>query len=224
MKKYKRYNYDKDIFKRDYLTYYIPLYQYVINNGIINKYDKFKYDIITLKALTNYIYKFDDIVPLFNTCMYLLDGSDDESTMSNFYLMFNYINKFEQRKQHMKAKLEYYLENYKCSFITMTFDEDNIKYANDRNIKLFLEKLDCDYIANVDYGGLNGRKHYHAIITSQSIDLKLYKYGAINIEKINSTKNIDDMCYYILKLTCHGFKETDKLIYSRKRKKKEVKK
>lgn len=218
MRKYKRYNYDKEIFNRDYLVYYLPLYQYIIDNGIIEFYDNFKYEIVSLKKLTYLIQKFNDIVPLYNTCMYLLSDNDDDSTMSNFYLMFKYIHKFEQRKTTMKKKIEYFLENYDCSFITMTFDDDNLKYANDVNIKRFLNKLGVEFICNVDYGGINGRKHYHAIITSQNIDLSLYKYGNLDIKKI-VVKNSDKLAYYLLKLTAHGFKETDKVIYSRKKRK-----
>ena len=218
MRKYKRYNYDKEIFNRDYLVYYLPLYQYIIDNGIIEIYDNFKYEIVSLKKLTYLIQKFDEIIPLYNTCLYLLSDTDDESTMCNFYLMFKYIHKFEQRKMTMKKKIEYFLENYDCSFITMTFDDDHIQFANDRNIKIFLNKLGVEYIANVDYGGTNGRKHYHAIITSQNIDLSLYKYGNLDIKKI-VVKNSDKLAYYLLKLTSHGFKETDKVIYSRKKRK-----
>lgn len=218
VKKRKKYNYDSSIFNRDYLCFYLPLYQYIIDNGIINIYDNFKYEIVSLKKLTYSIEKFNDIIPLYNTCMYLLSDTDDESTMSNFYLMLKYIHKFEQRKLCMKKRIEFYLENYECSFLSMTFDDNNIHLANDRNIKKFLNKLDVEYVANVDYGGTNGRKHYHAIITSQNIDLSLYKYGNLDIKKI-VVKNSDKLAYYLLKLTSHGFKETDKVIYSRKKRK-----
>ena len=221
MVKKKKYIYDTDIFNRDYLYYYLPFYYYLIDNGIINFDDKFRPDILSAKQLHYYCSENDDIKALYNTCIYLLSDTDDETTMSNFYLMFKYIHKFEQRKSCMKKRIDTYLQNYACSFITLTFSDDKIHLANDINIKRFLNKLNVEYICNVDYGGENGRKHYHAIITSQNIDLSLYKYGAINIRKI-VIKNSDKLAYYLLKLTSHGFKETDKVIYSRKKRKKGV--
>lgn len=219
--KRKKFIYDNEIFKRDYLKYYLPFYYYLLDNGILEYDEKFLPNIMSYKAIQHYCYNDNDIVPLFNTCMYLLSDNDDESTMSNFYLMLRYIHKFESRKATCKARIIKYLENYNCSFITMTFDDNNLKYANDINIKRFLLKLNVEYIANVDYGGTNGRKHYHAIITSQDIDLSLYKYGNLDIKKI-VVKDYDKLAYYLLKLTSHGFKETDKVIYSRKNRKKGV--
>lgn len=211
-----RYKYDKKIFNVNLLPFYIEFVNCLNDlnllidfNSNINKCDF--YNIVAYYFNLNKEY-----LAIYNICMFLIDESSD-----NLYLLIRYVNSFMNKKSYCSKKVKEFLQKYNCSFITLTFDDKHLKYANDINIKRFLNKLNCDYIANVDYGAINNRKHYHAIITSQDIDLSLYKYGAINIKKI-VVSNSKSLTSYLMKLSYHGFKETDKLIYSRKKRKKGV--
>lgn len=70
-----------------------------------------------------------------------------------------------------------------------------------------------DYIINVDYGSLNGRKHYHGIILTNEEPIS-WQYGFCNFKKIDNC-NTKALSTYIIKLTRHSLKVNEKIIYSR---------
>lgn len=110
-------------------------------------------------------------------------------------------------------------------FVTLTFNDDYINLCESslhEYVKRFLNSLNVSYVANKDYGEKLGRLHYHCIVCTDFIDNKLWKYGAINFERI-IVKNVDSLerlKNYIIKFTNHSFKDsTNKyIIYSRSKK------
>lgn len=135
----------------------------------------------------------------------------------------NYAVKINRNYYYRKTRLTKSISkllNKPCLFLTITFTNKTLNttsYVYRRNlISRLLQKY--LYIANVDYGELNGREHYHAIIQSDSIDCQLFKkYGTINAQHIY---NPDDerLAKYISKLTNHAIKNSTKnsrIIYSK---------
>lgn len=139
------------------------------------------------------------------------------------------------RATKLYKTLELFLTFYPCTFVTLTFN-DNVLNSTTletkrKYVKRYLKSQSLFYIANVDYGSKNGRVHFHAVVTLQSLDLKKWhKYGAIKTEKIivSTEKNSDvSKCVakinakrlgkYISKLSNHAIKETAsgcRVIYS----------
>lgn len=68
------------------------------------------------------------------------------------------------------ARLMKEAEEWKYTyFITLTYDDDNLKDLNKRDIQLFLKRFrkasgfDCKYYITGEYGEISFRPHYHAI-------------------------------------------------------------
>ena len=134
----------------------------------------------------------------------------------------------------LRHKLEFRIANYDCLWLTLTFTDDILNSTSEltrrRYIQRFLKDLDIPfYTANIDYGdkeknsNSNEREHYHAIIQSDYLDMSLYNYGFVYVEKIhNTTNSIKKISTYINKLTSHAYKDSTKkqsrLIYSRNKK------
>ena len=139
------------------------------------------------------------------------------------------------RATKLYKTLELFLTFYPCTFVTLTFNDYTLNSTSletkRKYVKRYLKSQALFYIANVDYGAKNGRVHFHAVVTSQSLDLKKWhKYGAIKTEKIivSTEKNSDvSKCVtkinakrlgkYISKLSNHAIKETAsgcRVIYS----------
>lgn len=129
---------------------------------------------------------------------------------------------FYQRTKRLKDKIENLITKNDCLFLTLTFNDEFLSTTKSsyrkQCIRRFLKQFNADYIANIDFGKKNGREHYHAIISVDFIDNKLYKYGAINFKHILKTSDTIKLAKYISKLTNHAVKESTKrnvIIYSR---------
>lgn len=141
---------------------------------------------------------------------------------------------YDSRRQkvlRLKKKLEYWVNNYNCLWLTLTFRDNVLDSTNEltrrKYIQRFLKSLNIPfYVANIDYGdkeknsNSNEREHYHAIIQSDYLDMSLYKYGFVFVEQIyNTTNSIARISKYINKLTAHAYKDStrgqSRLIYSR---------
>lgn len=108
-------------------------------------------------------------------------------------------------------------------FITLTFNDKTLSKTSAETRRRYVArylKLNCkEYVANIDFGALNGREHYHAVV-SKDIDFsKWYKYGVINAERVRPLENSTErISRYITKLTNHALKVgciAPRLIYSR---------
>ena len=131
-------------------------------------------------------------------------------------------------KVHRVVRLRRRIESI-CSerayFLTLTFTNDVLATTSEETrrkyVKRYLASISTKYVANVDYGRLNEREHYHACVQCEHIDHKLWPYGNLDFQLITAT---DDsfllLSKYVSKLTNHAIKETCKrkaIIYSRKK-------
>lgn len=211
--------YDSEIFCQENLKYFVDFYNYCFvsqKNYLFKTYVRDSMvSIVSYKSIsfdTIYIY---ELVPrnLFNMVKIILKYDDDLLRE-----MFHFVNLYMNRFSRLKSKIANYVNDYKLSFVTLTFDDDSLKYASDRYVRNKLNLLNVPYIANIDYGSKNERLHYHCIVCSQDIDLNFWTVGLINVKRFNN--NVDCISHYILKLTNHAFKQCNKVIYSRKKRKK----
>ncbi|MBE5735419.1 MAG: hypothetical protein E7361_03130 [Clostridiales bacterium] len=143
---------------------------------------------------------------------------------------------YDSRRQkilRLKKKLTHVITNYDCLWLTLTFRDDVLDNTSEKTrriyISRFLKSLNVPfYVANIDFGdkvkNLDSleREHYHAVIQSDYLDMSLYNYGFIYVERIrNTTNSIKKISKYINKLTAHAYKDSTKglnrLIYSRNR-------
>lgn len=108
-------------------------------------------------------------------------------------------------------------------FLTFTFDDDalhNVQAKYRRNaVTRWLKEHSVDYVANIDFGKVNGREHFHAVAYFDSVqDLTSWKYGALNCKKVPPTDEGKALSKYVAKLGAHAVKDSTKrsaLIYSR---------
>lgn len=129
-----------------------------------------------------------------------------------------------QRIKRLKERVRALLTKGECLFLTLTFNDltmtENDKKQRRALVSNYLKSLNCDYIANIDYGKINEREHYHAVVCVGQVDYsKWHQNGAIFGEKVRlkggSGANI---ARYIDKLSLHALKDTtyrNRLLYSR---------
>jgi hypothetical protein len=133
-----------------------------------------------------------------------------------------------KRNVRLKNRIEGMLKSGTCLFLTLTFRNDVLDSTSaetrKKYVQRFLSHFSTKYIANIDFGGENGREHYHSVILIDNIDYHLWEYGIINGEKIRYNKDDKSdasaarLAKYTNKLVNHAIKETTKrqaLIYSR---------
>lgn len=175
-----------------------------------------------------HVYNFDSYLPSYKVI---------EDTF-NFYFNDNIelynecikiANSEYKRKQRLYDRIVYYLNFGKCYFITLTFSEEVLsnttKEQRRRRVTEFLKQNYKAYVANIDYGDLHGREHYHAfVLFDKKVDFSLWynnKYmSLINSLPVRISKDVDikKISQYIAKLTNHAIKKTTKrnaIIYSR---------
>ena len=132
----------------------------------------------------------------------------------------------QQKRNRIEKDIKKAFEsNKKLYFATLTFNDKPLEKTERKRreyVKNYLNQFD-GYIANIDYGGKNGREHYHAIIianektetekipnTKKFVTIKNTKewqYGFSSIEKINTEeKDFKKVSNYIAKLTNHALK------------------
>lgn len=142
----------------------------------------------------------------------------------------------DRKKQRYIKKICEILKQENAIFLTMSFNDTTLnrttKETRKRYIKNFLRNETALYIANIDYGTLNNREHYHAIVKANTlnnclpiyyniinkVNLKAYKYGEINAKFIKINKDAD-LKETAKRLYNHSIKETtrnNKIIVSRK--------
>jgi hypothetical protein len=132
-----------------------------------------------------------------------------------------------QRKNRTKERIikwNFYINRinegrkYKIVFGTLTFKDKELKLnkkTRRRYVQNFLRENTISYIANIDYGKINNREHYHFIaMIKNNIECKKWK-NIINIKKV-ATKidDIERVKNYIMKMNNHAYKESTKRIES----------
>ena len=159
----------------------------------------------------------------YNKCPY--DLSDDEIYILNYKynllsdndkkLYDKKIDNIRLRKYRLRKRIDFMLENYDCSFVTFTLNNEHINYdiKTIRNmICRILKDCDCYFIGNIDFGDTTERMHFHFIVGKQGIKKYLKErydyhlnYGYVDYKKINN-KNSYRLSNYIDKLVNHSLK------------------
>lgn len=163
-------------------------------------------------------------------CFYSLPSNSWDDMMRPYRKGYNMIdcaerlNESKYRKaKKVRDKITDLVLNHNALFITLTFNDKTMSKTNAdkrrRLVQRYLKENCKEYVSNIDFGKLNGREHYHAVVSN---DLQLkgwFKYGSIDVEHIKpfetSTKKLSK---YITKLTNHALKVgavAPRLIYSR---------
>lgn len=127
-----------------------------------------------------------------------------------------------RRNTRLKNTLKRYMEQGPCLFLTFTFrqsslDKTSVPYRR-HQVTDFLKKYSNCYVANIDYGGKNGREHYHAFIQCDKVSQSDWKHGNLDWERVRTSSDPLCMSRYMSKLVNHAVKDTCKrnsLIYSR---------
>lgn len=161
-------------------------------------------------------------------CMYDIETAED---VRSFFMQANpeewqeakrVAHSDYNRNQRLRGRISEYLNQGECVFITLTFRDDVLESTSEetrrRYVTRFLKSQGGHFVGNIDYGGKNGREHYHAVRLGR-IDPKAWQYGACNVQKVrNNTKDATKLAKYTAKLTNHAIKETTRrnvMIYSR---------
>lgn len=139
---------------------------------------------------------------------------------------------FSCRKQYQNGWRMRLLAEYKkhpnSVFITLTFDDNNLKrftYAPNRAVRLFLDRArkalgkQVRHFIIGEYGSKTGRFHYHGILFNVDLDnmilSKLWKYGFVYIGYCND-KTISYIIKYLVKDSVSpGAKKVPRLIVSK---------
>lgn len=132
-------------------------------------------------------------------------------------------NIIRKRCQRLRNVLEQMFEIGNCIFVSLTFRDDVLDSTTAetrrRYVTRALKAMSDVYVANIDYGELNEREHYHGIVVSDKIDFTLWDYGWIFAERcIDSQQSIDKLSEYIDKFVNHALKQGTKrrnVIYSK---------
>lgn len=162
--------------------------------------------------------------------LYSLELNSYDDMISKYRKGFNFIdcadrlNESKYRKaKKVRDKITKLVLTDNAIFITLTFNNDTMSKTSAltrrRYVSRYLKENCSNYVANIDFGALNGREHYHAIV-SRDIDFtNWYKIGAINVERVRPLENSSTrISRYITKLTNHALKIgaiAPRLIYSR---------
>lgn len=129
-----------------------------------------------------------------------------------------------KRKKRLKARICEMIKE-PCVFLTLTFTDDCLKSINletmRKYVRRYLKIFSDTYIANIDFGELNERVHYHALaVNNGTFDFNDWKCGNVDFERVADSDQLTatKLAQYVSKLTNHAIKETTKrscIIYSR---------
>lgn len=129
------------------------------------------------------------------------------------------------KRKRIKKKLEEWEQKGDLYFTTITFNNETLEKSKEERRKDIIRDLNTtsdNYIANIDYGDLRGREHYHALVLNLNQE-KLREIrkqkGFIQATKVSRTLGL--AIDYCMKLTNHALKDSadGKIIYCRKTKK-----
>lgn len=138
-----------------------------------------------------------------------------------------------QRRKRLTKRLKEMFSRGECVFLTLTFRDDVLESTSfetrRRYVTRYLQSQSTDFVANVDFGGKNGREHYHCVVLTSRVDCKPWvdSYGGTKVKKIlTSDKSARKLSSYITKLVGHAYKASTtssfSLVYSRSKKEKFV--
>ena len=130
------------------------------------------------------------------------------------------------RVSRLKKRVSKMLNSGQCIFLTFTFIDGALENLSSQTrkdyVRRFLNSLNCPYVGNIDFGKLNHREHYHALVQCDYVPYTFWLYGNLDGTKVRigaDDTDIAKISRYIAKLTNHAIKETTKnsyILYSRK--------
>lgn len=133
-------------------------------------------------------------------------------------------NARKSRAWRLRERIEKIISCYDSStFCTLTFTDlylaSTSAETRRRYVTRFLKEQSggLPYVANIDFGGKNGREHYHAVCAFR-LNPTAWPCGALNVRKIHDSSKPLKLAKYVSKLSNHAIKETAKrsvIIYSR---------
>lgn len=97
-------------------------------------------------------------------------------------------------------------------FGTLTFTDKVLDSTSQKTrrvyVRRFLKAISKEYLANIDFGDLNAREHYHCIFSTSNKELfKKWKYGFVNVKLVRYSKSDIKRCSkYLVKLINHCVK------------------
>lgn len=126
---------------------------------------------------------------------------------------------FRKKTMRLRKRIQHIIkDNDRCFFLTFTFDNSSMDRLSDktkrRYVVRWLKKYCNDFVGNIDFGGQNGRVHFHAVVSlkASKVDNKTWEYGLFNFKRITS-KNSKRLALYVNKLCSHALKESTKCQY-----------
>lgn len=131
------------------------------------------------------------------------------------------------KTRRLKQRITRIMANGPAFLLTLTFRPDVLNSTNretrHKYITRLLKDYCTDYVANIDYGSLRGREHYHAVCNTDYDLQHFFVYGWVTLKPIGTTHDdIVKVSRYVAKLSMHAVKETTidgeklpNLIYSR---------
>lgn len=149
------------------------------------------------------------------------------STIPSFY---NELCKKAHNKSVRVSRLKKRISKmmkYPCVFLTLTFSDDVLSNTSSQSRKDYVRKyLKANaehYVANIDFGSdkiyidsegterqATEREHFHALVVADSVNLSMWKQGAVNAERLRPSSSPLRIARYIDKLTLHATKATTK--------------
>lgn len=151
-------------------------------------------------------------------------------------------NNNRSRCARLRKKIEKMTCCGHCYFFTFTFRDSVFESTNSQTrrdyVRRFLDYNGFVFCANIDFGGQNGREHYHAIACCENpirenpsnhnrfilcdlADSWYNSFGFCNIQKVSvNDSSCKALSKYINKLANHSLKDSTqehRLIYSRKK-------
>lgn len=128
-----------------------------------------------------------------------------------------------QRFKRLKSRVLDLTSKGECLFLTLTFNDSTMaktdKKSRAKLVNDYLKSQSSDFIANIDFGRLNQREHYHAVIYASRVDYTAWhEFGAVKGEKVRlNGKSCVNVARYIDKLALHALKDTtyrNRMLYS----------
>ena len=128
-------------------------------------------------------------------------------------------NKYK-RTTRLRNRVSSLIKSGQAYFITLTFTDEVLSTTDESKRRLlvvrFLKQHCSEYVANIDYGKITEREHYHAIT---NCNIEKWPHGYYVSKAIAPNLESETrLPIYITKLTHHALKKTVKgsrLIYSR---------
>lgn len=122
----------------------------------------------------------------------------------------------QQKRFRVRKKILNLFSNaiYPVYFGTMTFTDyylDNLSSKTRRvYVGRFIKSISDDYLANIDFGDLKHREHFHCIFSCENKNLfSNWNFGFVNVKQARFTKkDLSRMSKYLVKLFNHFTKDS----------------